>query len=282
MTRPRRWTTAVLDTQAAGGWAVVHSDQGFLRDDNGVMFPREWLKRQELPLISEHGIGHFDGEPVYVQVLKHPVELEGTSWQTLRQFMLADDADVFQKLGYAAQISTWAREHRFCGSCGQPMQQVPGERAMYCKDCDLRSYPRISPSMIVLITRGDQVLLARSPRFVPGVYSTLAGFAEPGESAEDCVRREVMEEVQIKVKNIQYKGSQCWPFPHSMMLGFHAEYDSGEIVPQVDEIEDAQWFSIHDMPPLPASRSIARYLIDLYLAQRFGSVEPVLPGQADG
>jgi NAD+ diphosphatase len=272
----------VLDTQAAGGWAVVHSDQGFLRDDNGVMFPREWLKRQELPLISEHGIGHFDGEPVYVQVLRHPVELEGTSWQTLRQFMLADDADVFQKLGYAAQISTWAREHRFCGSCGQPMQQVPGERAMYCKDCDLRSYPRISPSMIVLITRGDQVLLARSPRFVPGVYSTLAGFAEPGESAEDCVRREVMEEVQIKVKNIQYKGSQCWPFPHSMMLGFHAEYDSGEIVPQVDEIEDAQWFSIHDMPPLPASRSIARYLIDLYLAQRFGSVEPVLPGQADG
>jgi NAD+ diphosphatase len=161
------------------------------------------------------------------------------------------------------------------------MQQVPGERAMYCSHCDLRAYPRISPSMIVLITRGDEVLLARSPRFVTGVYSTLAGFAEPGESAEDCVRREVMEEVQLKVRNIQYKGSQCWPFPHSMMLGFHAEYDSGEIVPQADEIEDAQWFSIHDMPPLPASRSIARYLIDLYLAQRSGAPEPVLPGQAD-
>ncbi|TDV72363.1 NAD(+) diphosphatase [Pseudomonas sp. LP_7_YM] len=281
MTRPRRWTTAVLDTQATGGWAVVHSDQGFLQDDNGVMFPREWLKGLDLPLSSEHGIGHFDGEPVYVLVLKQAVLLEGMGWQTLRQFMLADDADVFQMLGYAAQISTWAREHRFCGSCGQPMQQVPGERAMYCRDCDLRSYPRISPSMIVLITRGDEVLLARSPRFVTGVYSTLAGFAEPGEAAEDCVRREVMEEVQVKVRNIQYKGSQCWPFPHSMMLGFHAEYDSGEIVPQADEIEDAQWFSIHDMPPLPASRSIARYLIDLYLAQRSGAAEPVLPGQAD-
>ncbi|MFJ3486977.1 NAD(+) diphosphatase [Pseudomonas sp. NPDC090202] len=282
MTRPRRWTTAVLDVETAGGWAVVQSDQGFLLDGNGVMFPREWLKKQDLPLLAEHGIGHFDGEPVYVQILKQPVQLDGTSWQTLRQFMLADDLDVFQTLGYAAQISTWAREHRFCGSCGQPTKQVPGERAMYCPTCDLRAYPRISPSMIVLVTRGDEVLLARSPRFVTGVYSTLAGFAEPGESAEDCLRREVMEEVQIKVKNIQYKGSQCWPFPHSMMLGFHAEYDSGEIVPQVDEIEDAQWFSIHDMPPLPASRSIARYLIDLYLAQRLGLVEPVLPGQADG
>jgi NAD+ diphosphatase len=284
MTRPKRWTTAVLDVQAPGGWAVVQSDQGFLKDSNGVLFPREWLKRQDLPLMHEHGIGHFDGEPVYVQTLRdaQALDVEGAQWQTLRQFMLADDADVFQMLGYAAQIITWAREHRFCGSCGQPARQVPGERAMYCPHCDLRAYPRISPSMIVLITRGDEVLLARSPRFVTGVYSTLAGFAEPGESAEDCVRREVMEEVQVTVRNIQYKGSQCWPFPHSMMLGFHAEYASGEIVPQADEIEDAQWFSIHDLPPLPASRSIARYLIDLYLAQRSGSVEPVLPGQADG
>lgn len=280
MTRPRRWTTAVLDTQAVGGWAVVHSDQGFLLGAEGVLFPREWLKRQDLPLISEHGIGYFDGEPVYVQVLKHAPDLDGTSWQSLRQFMLSADAEVFQKLGYAAQISTWAREHRFCGNCGQPTRQVPGERAMHCEECDLRAYPRISPSMIVLITRGDEVLLARSPRFAPGVYSTLAGFAEPGESAEDCVHREVMEEVQVKVRNIQYKGSQSWPFPHSMMLGFHAEYDSGEIVPQADEIEDAQWFSIHAMPPLPASRSIARYLIDLYLAQRSGAAEPVLPSQA--
>ena len=192
--------------------------------------------------------------------------------------MLEGDYDIYKKLGYAAQISTWAREHRFCGSCGQAMQQVPGERAMYCPFCDLRHYPRISPSMIVLVTRGDEVLLARSPRFVTGIYSTLAGFAEPGESVEECVRREVMEEVQVKVKNIRYLGSQSWPFPHSMMLGFHAEYDGGEIVPQADEIEDAQWFNINALPPLPASRSIARYLIDSYVASRLGLVEPVLPG----
>jgi NAD+ diphosphatase len=89
-----------------------------------------------------------------------------------------------------------------------------------------------------------------------------------------------MEEVQVKVRNIQYMGSQCWPFPHSMMLGFHAEYESGEIVPQADEIEDAQWFSVHDLPPLPAGRSIARYLIDSYVARRLGTDIPVLPGQA--
>jgi NAD+ diphosphatase len=278
MSGPRRWTTAVLDVQHAGGWAVVNSEQGFLLDGNGAMFPREWLKRQDLPVLSEHGIGHFDGEPVYLLVLKHSVQVQGCSWQGLRQFMLSGDYDVFQQLGYAAQISSWAREHRFCGSCGRPTVQVPGERAMLCEDDNLRFYPRISPSMIVLITRDDEILLARSPRFVTGVYSTLAGFVEPGESAEDCVRREVMEEVQVKVRNIRYMGSQCWPFPHSMMLGFHAEYASGEIVPQADEIEDARWFRIDDLPPLPANRSIARYLIELYLAQRSGAPEPVLPG----
>lgn len=278
MTRPERWTTAVLDTGAEGGCAVVYSDQGFLLDGNGVMFPREWLKRLELPVQSEHGIGHFDGEPVYVLVLERAVEVEGCTWQGLRQFMLQGDFAVYQKLGYAAQISTWAREHRFCGACGRPTVQIPGERAMYCEHDNLRFYPRISPSMIVLITRGDEILLARSPRFVTGVYSTLAGFAEPGESAEDCVRREVMEEVQVRIRNIRYVGSQCWPFPHSMMLGFHAEYESGEIVPQADEIEDARWFRINDLPPLPANRSIARYLIELYLARRSGSPEPVLPG----
>lgn len=135
------------------------------------------------------------------------------------------------------------------------MTQIRWERAMYCQPCDLRSYPRISPSMIVLVTRGDEILLARSPRFVTGVYSTLAGFAEPGESAEDCLVREVREEVAVEVQNIQYVGSQCWPFPHSMMLGFHAEYAGGEIVMQPDEIEDAQWFSVHDLPPLPAGPS---------------------------
>ena len=128
--------------------------------------PDLWGLRKEL---AEHGIGHLDGEPVYLLELKGAAQVEGCHWQGLRAFMLGDDHTLYKVLGYAAQIGTWAREHRFCGSCGQAMTQVRGERAMYCATCDLRSYPRISPSMIVLITRGDEVLLARSPRFVPGV-----------------------------------------------------------------------------------------------------------------
>ncbi|MBA1192156.1 MAG: pyrophosphatase [Pseudomonas sp.] len=273
-----RWSTAVLDPALPGGLAVARGPEGFLVGERGPVFDRGWLKRQGLDVLGEHGIGHLEGQPLFLLELRHTASVPGHRWQGLRTFMLEGDYTVYQVLGYAAQIGTWAREHRFCGSCGQPTTQVRWERAMHCAACGLRSYPRISPSMIVLVTRGDEVLLARSPRFVTGVYSTLAGFAEPGESAEDCLVREVREEVAVQVRDIRYVGSQCWPFPHSMMLGFHAEYAGGEIVMQPEEIEDARWFDIHDLPPLPATRSIARHLIDLYVAQRLGLPEPVLPG----
>lgn len=273
-----RWSTAVLDPDTPGGLAVARGPEGFLIGEAGPVFDQGWLKCQGLDVLGEHGIGHLDGQPLFLLELRRTAQVPDHQWQGLRAFMLEGDYTLYQVLGYAAQIGTWAREHRFCGSCGQPTTQVRWERAMYCAACELRSYPRISPSMIVLVTRGDEVLLARSPRFVTGVYSTLAGFAEPGESAEDCLVREVREEVAVEVRNLRYVGSQCWPFPHSMMLGFHAEYASGEIVMQPEEIEDARWFDIHDLPPLPATRSIARHLIDLYVAQRLGLPEPVLPG----
>jgi NAD+ diphosphatase len=271
------WQPGLLDGERPGGLVLAHHRQHFLSDANGLLFPREWLKQQDLPLIAEHGLGHFGGEPLYLLELQGKAELPGCHWQGLRQVMLEGDAELFQMLGFAAQIGTWASDNRFCGSCATAMLQVPGERAMQCPACNLRHYPRLSPSMIVLVTRGDEVLLARSPRFVTGVYSTLAGFVEAGESVEQCVAREVREEVGVEVCNIRYQGSQNWPFPHSLMLGFHADYAGGEIVMQEEEIEDARWFSIHALPPLPASRSIARYLIDAYLARRLGGTEPVLP-----
>jgi NAD+ diphosphatase len=274
----RHWQPALLDSRQPGGWALLHCQQQFLGDSNGLLFPRQWLKQQELPIVAEHGIGHFDGDAVYLLELEQPLLLPGCAWQSLRQVMLQGEEDIFRLLSYATQIGTWARQHRFCGSCGGAMQVLAGERAMHCPRCEVRHYPRLSPSMIVLVTRGDEVLLARSPRFVSGVYSTLAGFVEAGESVEQCVVREVREEVGVEVRNLQYLGSQGWPFPHSLMLGFHAEYVGGEIVMQAEEIEDAQWFSVHSLPPLPAPRSIARYLIDLYVAQRLGLPEPVLPG----
>lgn len=274
-----RWQPTHLDLSVDGGWALVHCQQAFLHDRVGVLFPRDWLKRLQLPLLSEQGLGYFEGERIFLFDLAQREPIPGASWVGLRQLMLQDeDADRFRMLGYAAQISTWANQHRFCGSCGKPMQQHPSERVMQCSECGLRQYPRVSPSMIVLVTRGDEILLARSPRFAPGVYSALAGYVEPGETVEQCVFREVREEVGVSIHAPRYICSQGWPFPHSLMLGFHAEYACGDIVLQPEEIEDAGWFHIKSLPALPASKSIARYLIELYLARRLGRAEPVLPG----
>jgi NAD+ diphosphatase len=274
---PSRWQPALLDSQESGGWALVHCQQYFLADGNGVLFPREWLKRQELPILAEHGLGYFSAEAVFLIELQQPIELSGCDWQGLRKLMLEGDAGTFKMLGYASQIGTWARQHRFCGSCGAAMRPLLTERAMVCNSCETQHYPRLSPSMIVLVTRGDEILLARSPRFSPGVYSTLAGFVEAGESVEDCVVREVFEEVGLEVQNLQYVASQAWPFPHSLMLGFHAHYRAGDIVMQAEEIEDARWFTLDALPALPPVASISRYLIDLYVARRLGRPEPVLP-----
>lgn len=273
------WQAAWLDPSGSGGWAMLCCRQTFLCDSNGLLFPRQWLQRQELPLLAEFGIGHFAGDEVYLLTVDQPLELPGCNWQGMRQLMLMQPTDsaTFQLIGYAGQIATWAEQYRFCGNCGRPMQRVTGEHGMHCELCAVTHYPRLSPSMIVLITRGEEILLARSSRFPPGMFSTLAGFVEPGETVERCVVREVREEVGLEISDLQYITSQSWPFPHSLMLGFHARYAAGEIVPQPDEIEDARWFRLDQLPQLPPPRTISRYLIDLYLARQSGSAEPVLP-----
>ena len=271
------WQPACIPAGLPHAQVVLQGPGGFLVDAQGPLFPDGWLKQQGLVIVAEHGLGHYGTTPVYLRQVADQPELSGCQWLSLRQQLLNGDLKYAAVLNYAGQIATWAWEHRFCGACGKALTSVDGERAMQCLDCQLRLYPRLSPSMIVLVTRGDDILLARSPRFLPGVYSTLAGFVEPGETVEQCVIREIREEVRLDVCNLRYVTSQSWPFPHSLMLGFHAEYAAGEIVPQPEEIEDARWFRIDALPPLPAQRSISRYLIDLYLARRLGHAEPVLP-----
>ncbi len=161
----------------------------------------------------------------------------------------------------AKLMLTWDREHRFCGVCGTPTQPMATEPARICPACQHRAYPRLSPAIMVLIHRGNELLLARSPHFRPGMYSAVAGFVEPGESLEECAHREVMEEVGVRIKNLRWFDSQPWPFPHSLMLAFHAEYVEGDIVPQPGEIEDAGWFHIDALPDLPSSDSIAYRLL---------------------
>ena len=169
--------------------------------------------------------------------------------------------------GRAVQLVEWARTHRFCGRCATPTELAPGERAMRCPSCGLLSYPRLAPAIITLVTRGEEALLGRGVLFPVPMYSCLAGFVEPGEALEQAVAREVREEVGVTVRDIRYWGSQPWPFPHSLMLGFRAEWDSGEIEIDPTEIVDANWYRRDDLPMIPPGISIARRLIDAWLAE---------------
>lgn len=171
------------------------------------------------------------------------------------------DIALFAVSTRAKLLLSWDREHRFCGVCGTPTEPLLSEPARICPACQHRAYPRLSPAIMVLIHRGDELLLARSPHFRPGMYSALAGFVEAGESLENCIHREVMEEVGVRVTNLRWFDSQPWPFPHSLMLAFHADYVDGEITPQAGEIEDARWFHLNALPELPHAASIAYRLL---------------------
>jgi len=163
-------------------------------------------------------------------------------------------------------ISQWRRDSRFCGSCGQENRDADsGEVARQCPVCGRLEYPRVVPAIITIITNDkDESLLAHNAKFASGVYSLIAGFNEAGEDLEATVAREIKEEVNLDVEDIQYVRSQPWPFPNSLMLGFSARYSGGELRPDGVEIDDARWFSRDDLPSLPGNGSISRYLISLW------------------
>ena len=167
----------------------------------------------------------------------------------------------------AFQVVEWDRTHRYCGRCGTPTRDKQGERAKECPACKYVAYPRVSPAMMALVTRGRELLLARARRFPPAMYSALAGFVEPGETIEDCVRREVKEEVGVDVGTLTYFASQSWAFPHSLMIAYTAQYAGGDLVPDGEEIADVRWFPADALPDMPPSLSIARRLIDATAAR---------------
>jgi NAD+ diphosphatase len=197
---------------------------------------------------------------------KDAVAPEGYAFKGLRGLFGRLDEPALAVAGRAFQIADWARTHRYCGACGQPMARAPGERAMKCA-CGHVAYPRISPAMMVLVKRGPAILLARNVA-VPagGRMSALAGFLEPGESIEDAIHREVREEVGLEVKDLRYFASQSWPYPHSLMIAFTAEYAGGELRLDPAEIAEARWFGPGDkLPELSPGQSISRALIDANL-----------------
>ncbi|WP_235283333.1 NAD(+) diphosphatase [Methanosarcina sp. 2.H.A.1B.4] len=221
-----------------------------------------------LPSVREQYLGMLEGMHCYsVELPKDTPAPEGMEFVDLRQAHSEISEGCFELVNKAVQIMEWDRTNQFCSRCGAKTHRKPGERGKECPACGELFYPRISPAVIVLIRKGHEVLLARSPGFPKGLYSLIAGFVEPGESAEAAVAREVWEEVGIRVKNIAYFGTQAWPFPNSLMIGFTAEYDSGDIRPDGFEIEDAKWFSADYLPVLPGKISISRKLIDYYLKE---------------
>ena len=191
----------------------------------------------------------------------------GYSCGDLRSWLGRVEASLFYLAGRAKQIVDWNRDHAFCGRCGDETRDHPNDRAKVCSSCRLTVYPRLSPSIIVLIRKGDQMLLARNAQWTHGMFSTIAGFVEPGESIEQTVHREIMEEVGIQVQNVHYMGSQPWPFPNSLMLGFHADYKTGKIVCEDDEIAEAKWFRYDDLPNVPGTTAISGWLIDAFVKE---------------
>lgn len=167
----------------------------------------------------------------------------------------------------AFAVINWDKNHQHCGRCGSLTQHRASMYERVCPVCMLSFFPRISPSIIVLIRKGDHLLMARGPNFPPGIYGLIAGFVETGENLEDTIHREVKEEVGITVKNLSYFGSQAWPFPDSLIIAFMADYASGEISVDHDEIEHADWYRYDKLPGLPAVRiSIASTMIDHFVA----------------
>jgi NAD+ diphosphatase len=255
----------------AAWWFVFREGSLLVRIDDQVASVPLTVDLRDLGLepIRQQYLGRLDGRDCYSAEVAGEMEpAEEWRYQGLRRlFSLLPDG-LFWTAGRAIQIVAWDRDHQFCGRCATPTVTMRGERAKVCPNCDLHTYPRLSPAVIMLIERGNEVLLARSHRHPPEWYSVLAGFVEPGETLEEATAREIYEEVGLRVKNIRYFGSQPWPFPNSLMIAFTCEYAGGEIVLEEAEMAEAAWFTADRLPKIPGTSSISRQLIDWFVEKQ--------------
>jgi NAD+ diphosphatase len=248
-----------LTAGEGGYWLFLQGDSLLLADGH--------LYHGALPaaLASEHEpllFGEWDGEPVRLGTVPRDATLPAPFTAVLWSELPDDIATLY---GVARQILYWEKMSSHCSRCGSDMERIELTWGKKCLGCGHLHFPHIHPCIIVLIKRGEQFLLVRKPEWAQGRFSLVAGFVDFGESLEECVEREVMEETGLKVGNARYVGSQNWPFPSQLMAGFVADYISGEIVVDGDELEDARWFSQTEMPAgLPPHRSIARWIIDRF------------------
>jgi NAD+ diphosphatase len=251
-------------------WFIFYRDQMLVKTVNdGWGIPvKEDLENLSWELERYQFLGEINGMSCFAAEIEIDQEQKNNMvFVGLRELFGKVEDSLFWMAGKAIQIVNWDKTYQFCGQCGKPTETRNKEFAKICHVCGLTNYPRISPAIIVAVVKNNQILLAQSHRFTSKFYSVLAGFVEPGETLEECVKREVKEESGIEVKNITYFGSQSWPFPNSLMIAFTAEYESGEIEVDQEEIADAKWFTAKDLPQIPGSISIARKLIDWFIGK---------------
>jgi len=251
------------------GWWLVLAERQLLTLDQGLHIPFGTLEELPFPPLpadrQPEVIGEYQGEPCYMLDLgEQPLDMGMGEFRPLRWLLGRVPEALFMLAGKATQVALFLKTHRFCGQCGQPMGRVDWELASHCDHCGHRAYPRISPSIIVAIRREREILLAchRRHRGPKPMYTVLAGFVEAGETAEQCVHREVAEEAGIQIRNLKYVASQPWPFPHSLMLGYVADYAGGELVRDPRELVDLGWYRFAQLPQLPPHGTIARRLIE--------------------
>ena len=252
-------------------WYVFCSGQLLVeRGDDGCWHvPQSVNPPVDVPVGSTvHSICDRHGDEAKTYCIYTPVagdESTGRMMCALRASFDLLPREEYDMAGKASQILNWDRNSRYCPMCGCPTTRISriGKR---CPECRQEFYPHISPAIIVLIKRGpDRVLLVHARNFRGAYYGLVAGFVEPGETLEECVYREVMEETGIRIKNLRYFGSQPWPYPSGIMVGFHAEYDSGEIKLQDEELSAGAFYHRDHLPEIPKKLSIARRLIDAWL-----------------
>lgn len=232
----------------------------------------EVIDEHEIGAVRRQYLGALNGVHCYsIEVESNLKPPAGLAFRDLRMLFGSLDASHHAVAGRAVQIVEWDRTHQFCGACGEKTVLASIDRSRMCPDCEFPMYPRLAPAMIVAVERGNEILLGRSAHFPAGIYSVLAGFVEPGESAEDAVIREVYEETRVVCDNVKYYSSQAWPFPNSLMLGFTAQYVSGEIDTTADELDDANWYAVDELPTtFPGNISISQWLLNDFIARKRG------------
>lgn len=247
-------------------WFIFKNSKLLVNQDTGKP-----SQERSIPLEFSLYLGVFKNLHIYAAEASDAKGPYNTTWEDVRSLFGKFNDTLLALAAKASQLILWERTHQFCGQCGNKTKNKQNERAKECKSCNLLYFPKICPVVMALIQKNDEILLARASNFSIPFYSALAGFVDAGETLEQCLKREVFEEVGLIVDNLKYFGSQTWPFPNSLMMGFTCQWKSGEIRNNPSEILDARWFRKDNLPLLPPDYSLSRIMIEAFRNDRLNS-----------